>query len=169
MPLIQPPSSLAFLYPNRLWKGAALNRKVSLTFDDGPVPGVTDWVLEELVKRKLNATFFMVVDNVRKHPSLAQEVLSAGSTATSMAVFLNKPIVFLTSNQQNQDNTFVEHIEEMSTTLCMPLVNIDDSKSKWPLFPYPVNTYKYNQYVLRCLSSSTLKEPNIVLIKKEII
>jgi len=99
----------------------------------------------------------------------SQEVLSAGSTATSMAVFLNKPIVFLTSNQQNQDNTFVEHIEEMSTTLCMPLVNIDDSKSKWPLFPYPVNTYKYNQYVLRCLSSSTLKEPNFVLIKKEII
>ena len=78
MPLIQLPSSLAFLYPNRLWKGIELDRKVSLTFDDGPVPGVTDWVLEELAKRELNATFFMVGDNVRKHPSLAQEVLSAG-------------------------------------------------------------------------------------------
>ncbi len=78
MPLIQLPSSLALLYPNRLWKGAHIGRKVSLTFDDGPVPRVTDWVLEELAKRELNATFFMVGDNVRKHPLLAQEVLSAG-------------------------------------------------------------------------------------------
>jgi len=78
MSLIQLPSSLAFLYPNRLWKGSVLDRKVSLTFDDGPVPGVTDWVLAELAKRDLSATFFMVGDNVRKHPSLAQEVLNAG-------------------------------------------------------------------------------------------
>jgi peptidoglycan/xylan/chitin deacetylase (PgdA/CDA1 family) len=78
MKLVQLPPSLALLYPNRLWKGPELERKVSLTFDDGPVPGVTDWVLDELAKRRLNASFFMVGDNVRKHPSLANEVIAAG-------------------------------------------------------------------------------------------
>lgn len=72
------PFFLPFLYPNRLWSGLASERKISLTFDDGPVPGITDWVLEELGKRGMKATFFMVGDNVRKHPALAQSVLAAG-------------------------------------------------------------------------------------------
>ena len=74
----QIPFFLPFLYSNRLWSGPASERKISLTFDDGPVPGITDWVLEELEKRGLKATFFMVGDNVRKHPALAQSVLEAG-------------------------------------------------------------------------------------------
>ncbi|MCM0059318.1 MAG: polysaccharide deacetylase family protein [Algoriphagus sp.] len=78
MSLVQLPSILTFLYPNRLWRGPEFERKVTLTFDDGPVPGVTDWVLDELAKRGLGATFFMVGDNVRKHPSLAKEVIAAG-------------------------------------------------------------------------------------------
>ncbi len=78
MPLVQIPSFISLLYPNRLWKGPELGPKLTLTFDDGPVPGVTDWVLEELAKRELHATFFMVGDNVRKHPILAQEVFAAG-------------------------------------------------------------------------------------------
>ena len=78
MSFFQIPFGLTLLYPNRLWKGPHLEGKISLTFDDGPVPEVTDWVLEELAKRELSATFFMVGDNVRKHTSLAQEVLAAG-------------------------------------------------------------------------------------------
>jgi peptidoglycan/xylan/chitin deacetylase (PgdA/CDA1 family) len=74
----QIPFFLPFVYSNRLWSGPASERKISLTFDDGPVPGITDWVLEELEKRGLKATFFMVGDNVRKHPALAQSVLAAG-------------------------------------------------------------------------------------------
>lgn len=49
-----------------------------LTFDDGPVPGCTSFVLEELEKRDMKATFFMVGDNVRKHGNLAREVLAGG-------------------------------------------------------------------------------------------
>jgi peptidoglycan/xylan/chitin deacetylase (PgdA/CDA1 family) len=78
MRFYQLPFFLPFLYPNRLWNGPASERKISLTFDDGPVPGITDWVLEELEKRGMRATFFMVGDNVRKHPALAQTVLAAG-------------------------------------------------------------------------------------------
>lgn len=72
------PFFLPFFYSNRLWSGPASERKISLTFDDGPVSGITDWVLEELEKRCMKATFFMVGDNVRKYPALAQSVLAAG-------------------------------------------------------------------------------------------
>jgi peptidoglycan-N-acetylglucosamine deacetylase len=53
--------------------------KIYLTFDDGPVPGITDLVLNSLAKRGLKATFFMVGDNVKKYPSLAKEVIQAGN------------------------------------------------------------------------------------------
>ena len=78
MRLHQLPLFIPSLYPNRIWRGPSLAQKITLTFDDGPVPGITDWVLEELEKRDMKAIFFMVGDNVRKHPDLAQAVAAAG-------------------------------------------------------------------------------------------
>jgi peptidoglycan/xylan/chitin deacetylase (PgdA/CDA1 family) len=66
------------VFPKRLWKKVGAEDTVYLTFDDGPVPGVTDYVLEELAKRDQRATFFVVGDNVRKNPSLAKEIVNAG-------------------------------------------------------------------------------------------
>ena len=66
------------LYPERVWRKSASENKVYLTFDDGPVPGVTDYVLEELAKRSQKATFFVVGDNVGKYPAVAQDILSSG-------------------------------------------------------------------------------------------
>ncbi|WP_020659006.1 polysaccharide deacetylase family protein [Amycolatopsis benzoatilytica] len=52
--------------------------EVVLTFDDGPEPGGTDRVLEALAGRRASATFFVLVDRVRRHPALVREVLAAG-------------------------------------------------------------------------------------------
>lgn len=51
---------------------------VYLTFDDGPIPEVTPWVLDVLDRYGIKATFFMVGDNVRKHPDVYQEVVRRG-------------------------------------------------------------------------------------------
>jgi peptidoglycan/xylan/chitin deacetylase (PgdA/CDA1 family) len=53
-------------------------KSVYLTFDDGPIPEVTPWVLAQLEKYRIHATFFMVGDNVRKHPDVFQQVVDAG-------------------------------------------------------------------------------------------
>ncbi len=53
-------------------------RAVYLTFDDGPIPEVTPWVLDVLKKNDIKATFFMVGDNIRKHPDIYQMVVDAG-------------------------------------------------------------------------------------------
>lgn len=72
------PKAVQKLFPNRKWCGDGSENQVYLTFDDGPVPGVTDYVLDQLSARGQKATFFMVGDNVGKHPELAKEVLRAG-------------------------------------------------------------------------------------------
>ena len=51
---------------------------IYLTFDDGPIPEVTPWVLDVLDRYGIKATFFMVGDNVRKYPELYEEVLRRG-------------------------------------------------------------------------------------------
>lgn len=53
-------------------------KRVYLTFDDGPIPEVTPWVLDVLDQYHVKATFFMVGDNVRKYPEVYREVLARG-------------------------------------------------------------------------------------------
>jgi len=54
-------------YPNRTWSIPNEEKVIYLTFDDGPVPEATPWVLDQLDKYQAKATFFMVGDNVKNH------------------------------------------------------------------------------------------------------
>ncbi len=74
----QPPRMLRFLYPRALWRMDKNERAVYLTFDDGPIPDVTPWVLEVLDRYGVKATFFMVGDNIRKHPEMFEMVKARG-------------------------------------------------------------------------------------------
>ena len=74
----QPPWFYRALYPGVTWRVPAASGEVFLTFDDGPIPEVTPWVLDQLDHYGVRATFFMVGDNVRKHPELFREVLARG-------------------------------------------------------------------------------------------
>lgn len=72
------PKAIQLVFPKRIWSGNGSGNQVYLTFDDGPVPEVTDFVLNELAKRGQMATFFMVGDNLRKFPTLGKAVLESG-------------------------------------------------------------------------------------------
>lgn len=61
-----------------VWEKPGVTRDVYLTFDDGPHPEVTSFVLEELRRYGNRATFFLVGDNVRKYPSMIQELEKYG-------------------------------------------------------------------------------------------
>ncbi|MBR1652708.1 MAG: polysaccharide deacetylase family protein [Alloprevotella sp.] len=74
----QPSKFLRWLYPRALWRMDGSRRMVFLTFDDGPIPEVTPWVLSVLEHYGIKATFFMVGDNVRKHPEVFAQVRDAG-------------------------------------------------------------------------------------------
>ena len=75
----QPPLLYRLLFPEAVWR-VKFRREptVFLTFDDGPIPEVTPWVLDLLDSKQVKATFFMVGDNVRRHPRLLDEVIRRG-------------------------------------------------------------------------------------------
>jgi peptidoglycan/xylan/chitin deacetylase (PgdA/CDA1 family) len=58
--------------------GSSIGNRIALTFDDGPRPGVTDRILDELKRRKLHATFFMIGERIAASPNLARRVLAEG-------------------------------------------------------------------------------------------
>ena len=59
----QPPKLLRWLYPRALWRMDKNVKAVYLTFDDGPIPNITPWVLDLLDKYNIKATFFLVEDS----------------------------------------------------------------------------------------------------------
>ncbi|GHN01475.1 polysaccharide deacetylase [Cytophagales bacterium WSM2-2] len=61
-----------------MWRIPTTSKELYLTFDDGPVPGPTEFVLTELKKVNAKATFFCIGDNVRKHPSIFEKVIADG-------------------------------------------------------------------------------------------
>ncbi|MER2997169.1 polysaccharide deacetylase family protein [Pontibacter populi] len=66
------------LLPGYTWHREGADKKLYLTFDDGPIPEVTPFVLEQLANYNAKATFFCVGDNLAKHPEIAQQVLAGG-------------------------------------------------------------------------------------------
>lgn len=76
--LVKVPRLLQFIYPTCLWRIKTEEKKIYLTFDDGPHPSITPFVLEELQKVNASATFFCVGNNVEKYPDTFQQILAAG-------------------------------------------------------------------------------------------
>jgi peptidoglycan/xylan/chitin deacetylase (PgdA/CDA1 family) len=76
--LIQPRSLLKRVYPRAIWNFGRDKKNIYLTFDDGPIPGLTEWVLDELRKQDVRATFFCVGDNIIKYPGIYERVQKEG-------------------------------------------------------------------------------------------
>jgi peptidoglycan/xylan/chitin deacetylase (PgdA/CDA1 family) len=66
------------LYPNFVWRKPSDEKKIYLTFDDGPIHEVTEFVLETLEKYNAQATFFCIGDNISKNPTIFQRILNNG-------------------------------------------------------------------------------------------
>lgn len=78
MYLIKTPNFIKGIFPNYQWNVPNQDKVIYLTFDDGPIPEVTPWVVDLLAEYEAKATFFCVGDNVRKHPDVFNYVLNAG-------------------------------------------------------------------------------------------
>lgn len=74
----QPSFFLRWMYPKALWRMNRHERKVYLTFDDGPIPEATPFILQTLRDRGIKATFFVVGDNVHKYPELYKQLVEEG-------------------------------------------------------------------------------------------
>ena len=74
----QPAQWLRWLYPNALWRMDKNDHSVYLTFDDGPIPESTPFILETLRRYNAKATFFMVGENVLRYHDLYNQIVAEG-------------------------------------------------------------------------------------------
>ena len=80
------PFFLPMLYPSLTWRMEPAGKKLYLTFDDGPVSGPTEFVLDQLSRASIRATFFSIGDNIRKHPQIFSRIVAAGHSVGNHTV-----------------------------------------------------------------------------------
>jgi len=76
--LIKSPWWLRLLQPGRVWDIKGKGKTIYLSFDDGPEPGITSFVLDELAKYDAKATFFCIGKNQVQHPDIYDRILADG-------------------------------------------------------------------------------------------
>lgn len=75
---IKTPQVVKCLFPQFTWNVPEADKTIYLTFDDGPIPDITPFVLETLADYEAKATFFCVGDNIGKHPAIFEQVYNQG-------------------------------------------------------------------------------------------
>lgn len=142
----QPPLLYRMLFPECLWRIQKKQKCVYLTFDDGPIPEVTPWVLDTLDRYGVKATFFMVGDNVKRNPQLLEEVLRRGHSVG------NHTMNHLQGRKVSTDE-YIENIERanemLHTNLFRPphgIMRLKQAKivrSRYTVIMYDVVTRDY--------------------------
>lgn len=78
MYLVKTPFWLRALYPSCTWRLPSKEKVVYLTFDDGPHPEITSFVLDQLKSYDAKATFFCIGNNVLTHPNIFEKIIQQG-------------------------------------------------------------------------------------------
>ena len=76
--LVKTPQFVQRLFPKRVWAFPTTKKEVYLTFDDGPIPEVSSWVMDLLKEHRAKATFFCIGDNITKHPEVFNKIITEG-------------------------------------------------------------------------------------------
>ena len=72
------PKFIQALFPSLIWRKETTNKEIWLTFDDGPSPEVTPWILAVLKKENIKATFFLVGEQIEQYPKLVADIINEG-------------------------------------------------------------------------------------------
>ncbi|MFN4027292.1 MAG: polysaccharide deacetylase family protein [Flavobacterium sp.] len=63
------------IFPKYVWDIPNAEKKIYLTFDDGPIPEITEWVINQLEQYNAKATFFCIGENIQKHPEIFRKII----------------------------------------------------------------------------------------------
>ena len=106
----QPPYIYRMLYPETIWRIPRREKTVYLTFDDGPIPEVTPWVLNILDQYNIKGTFFCVGDNVARYKELYNEIISRGHLTGNHTMNHIQGI-------HNTPNNYIKNVEGANTLI----------------------------------------------------
>ena len=106
----KPPALLRSVYRKCLWKVNTSENTIYLTFDDGPIPGVTPFVLDELKKYSAKATFFCIGKNIDANPEIFERIKAEGHSIGNHSYdHLN--------GWQNSNEAYYSNISKCDSTL----------------------------------------------------
>ena len=138
----QPPLIYRLLFPEAVWRIKEKKRKlVYLTFDDGPVPEVTPWVLDTLDSYGVKATFFLVGDNVRRNPWLLEEIKRRGHSYGNHTMHHMQGMKVTTRN-------YMRDITEADNLIDSPLFRAPHGIMRWAQAAAIKNHYNIIMYDL---------------------
>ncbi|MBP7470746.1 MAG: polysaccharide deacetylase family protein [Flavobacterium sp.] len=104
------------IFSNLVWDVPNTENKIYLTFDDGPIPEITVWVLEELKKHDAKATFFCIGHNIEKHPEIFEKVINEGHSIGNHT--FNHLNGWKTSTEEYLKNTFLCEEQILESKIC---------------------------------------------------
>jgi len=92
------------------WDIPNTEKKIYLTFDDGPTPEITDWVLSELKKFDAKATFFCIGKNINAHTSLFEKLIAEGHS-------IGNHTMNHANGWKSKTNDYIENVKNCATVL----------------------------------------------------
>lgn len=180
------PDIVKIVFPNFIWNIDTDNKEIFLTFDDGPTPEITNWVLNTLKLYNAKATFFCIGNNIEKYPLVFQNIINEGhSIGNHTYNHLNgwkhktKPYLEDISRTQKLIDSKAEEYQYTKVNLFRPPYGkIKPKQSKqildlgYKIIMWDVLSYDWDIYVTEenCLKNviSTAKEGSIIVFHDSI-
>ena len=135
------PSTIQWLIPSCTWRKEGQGKVIYLTFDDGPNPEITAWVMDELKKHQIKATFFCVGDNLKKFPEVAKKLLTEGHQIGNHTMHHIK-------GWKHKNVDYLKDIENCETEIRKIHEQMNDEKAQPRLFRPPYGQIKPSQIEL---------------------
>ncbi|WP_156308428.1 polysaccharide deacetylase family protein [Sphingobacterium endophyticum] len=105
MHFVRPIFILNYIYPKAIWRKEKEKNNIYLTFDDGPIPEITPWILDCLKEHQVKATFFCVGENIKKNPEIFDRILAEGHAVGNHTYNHLR-------GWDNEDQTYFQNIEK---------------------------------------------------------
>jgi peptidoglycan/xylan/chitin deacetylase (PgdA/CDA1 family) len=135
------PSTIQWLIPSCTWRREGQGKVIYLTFDDGPHPEITAWVMDELKKHQIKATFFCVGENLKKHTETAKQLLTEGHQIGNHTMHHIK-------GWKHKNDDYLRDIESCETEIRDIHEQLDIEKAQPRLFRPPYGQIKPSQIKL---------------------
>lgn len=157
------------LFPKLIWDIPNPDNAIFLTFDDGPTPEITPWVLETLKRHNIKATFFCIGDNIRKYPEIFKSIIADGHsvgnhTFNHLKGWKTPTDVYL-ENIRLCESQIAGHQRQVTDLFRPPYGKIKLSQAKkiadsgYKIIMWDILTVDYDKNVSRgkCLENATKK------------
>jgi peptidoglycan/xylan/chitin deacetylase (PgdA/CDA1 family) len=129
---------IKLLFSNYVWDIPNHENKVFLTFDDGPAPEITEWVLDQLQQYDAKATFFCIGNNIEKHPEIFNKIITQGHA------FGNHTFNHL-KGWETDTNEYIENTRRCSLFMREKGTGISYKEDTFELFRPPYGKIKTSQ------------------------